>query len=813
MTSKIPAPPPGFVIEEAPRDLQGPPMYRPFKSGETRPNADGSYSTEVSTTWQQPDGQWTNIPSLWMGPNGPTQFNPDDEDAITATARNYEQARGQTFPRFDSVQDAETSARSRSEQGGAGMIPPPPGFELLEMNDLGHGVPQFAPPGVEGYDPATGLVTKPAPSLSTAQAFANGAADVGTFGFGDEIAAGIGTLADMLPGGHGEGYASILDDIRSRQKAGAEQHPIANVAGMVTGGVGSGFGLARGGLSLAARAAQGGKGWFARMLGGAADGGIAAGAYGAGSGEGTAGRLRNAADNVPLGLAFGAGGEAVATGLGAVARRIFSGADNVAPGANPAANVSLAQEFGIPLSRAQATRSVPQANIENQLRSQGAMSAFDQAQKEAVGQSISDVQSRLASGAPVIPGPASAYEGVPSALRGKRDALKSASQEAYEASVNNPDVLVSGDAVRSIPDFIRGKLSADDILIDPMYHQGAARAMSFVDDYIGRMPAVGGDVKGVQAQLRWIENLRAGLRKNFPPIGQDAPALKAISGAIDDWTDDVFDKGLVSASDDVLSELKTARSKWSEYMSMADPKPRKGGRLNPQYEAQAKVRNIMDKDFSPEEIGQYLWGSSVASPKNASFMTAQELRRTLGPDSPEWNGIRQSFWLRATRAGDEALNPTQITKNLDGLLNGNGKGVAMILFSPAERDLMWKYASVMRHLSPAREGINGSNTANRLMPALQKYGTAIVGALAGGGGMWSGLGPLEALGVGAVSTGLLRGVNSVAQASRASTATRLPVPVNPSGLGGATLRGGSVPLVLGQEKRQPLQITVGRPQR
>jgi hypothetical protein len=739
MSSKIPAPPPGFVIEESPRNLQGPPMYRPFNS----------------------------------------------------------------------LQNAESSAQTRSEEGGAGITPPPPGFEL-EMSDLGHGAPQFVPPGVEGYDPVTGLVTKPAPNVSAAQAFANGAADVGTFGFGDELAAGIGTLGDMLPGGRGEGYAGILDDIRSRQKAGVEQHPIANVAGMVTGGVGSGFGLARGGLSLAARAAQGGKGWFVRMLGGAADGSLAAGAYGAGSGTDARDRIESAAYNAPFGFAFGAGGEAVATGLGAAARRIFSGADDVVPGVNPAATVALAEEFGIPLSRAQATRSVPQANIENQLRSQGAMSAFDQAQKEAVGQSISDLQSRLASGAPVIPGQASAYEGIPGALRGKRDALKSASQDAYEASVNNPDVLVSGEAVRSIPEFIRGKLSADDILIDPMYHQGAARAMSFVDDYIGRMPALGGDVKGVQAQLRWIENLRAGLRKNFPPIGQDAPALKAISGAIDDWTDDVFDKGLVSASDDVLSELKTARSKWSEYMSMADPKPKKGGRLNPHYEAQAKVRNIMDKDFSPEEIGQYLWGSSVASPKNASFMTAQELRRTLGPDSPEWNGIRQSFWLRATRAGDEALNPTQIAKNLDGLLGGNGKGVASVLFNETERDLMSKYAGIMRNLSPAREGINGSNTANRLMPSLQKYGTAIVGALAGGGGMWGGLGPLEALGVGAVSTGLLRGVNSVAQASRASTATRLPVPVNPSGVGGATLRGGSVPLILGQEKRQPLQITVGR---
>ena len=36
----------------------------------------------------------------------------------------------------------------------------------------------------------------------------------------------------------------------------------------------------------------------------------------------------------------------------------------------------------------------------------------------------------------------------------------------------------------------------------------------------------------MQAQLRWIENLRASLGKNFPPMGQDAPALRAIKSAL-----------------------------------------------------------------------------------------------------------------------------------------------------------------------------------------------------------------------------------------------------------------------------------------
>jgi hypothetical protein len=695
--------------------------------------------------------------------------------------------------------------------------PPPPGF-VIEGAAPSH--PEFDGSHIPGYDPQTGLVNRPSPSRNSLSGkidtVVRGAADVATFGMADELAAaGDAALNPIFGTGNDGGsfterYNANLPEQRATDQADEQERFGYRLGGQVGGGVGGGVALAQRGFSLAANAAKSGKGWFARMLGGAADGGLMAGAYGAGSGEGARDRYERSVEAAPLGMALGGVGETLATAGGAAFRRAFQGAGEAAPGVNPAANVADADQFGIPLSRAQATRSVPQSNIENQLRSQGSMSAFDQAQREALGSSVGSVQSRIAGNAPIIPRQSAAYESVPTALRGKRDRLKAASQDAYEASVNNPDVLVSGDAVAAIPGFIRGSLEESQILIDPMYHQGASRAMSFIDDYIGRMPKPGGDIRDVQAQLRWVENLRAGLRKNFPPIGQDAPALKAISSAIDDWTDEVFERGLVSADDDVLEQLKTARAKWSEYLSMADPKSKRGGKINPQYEAQRAIRNIMDKDLSPEEIGQYLWGSSVSSPKNTSFMTAQELRRTLGADSPEWNGIRQSFWLRATRAGDEALNPTQIAKNLEGLLNGQGNGVAQTLFSEGERDLMRKYASVMRNLSPAREGFNNSNTANRLMPALARYGTAIVGALAGGGGMMSGLGPLEAIGTAALATGALRGTGAAAQASRAATATRAPIPVNPSGAGGATLRGGSVPLVVGQERRKPLEITVGR---
>lgn len=95
-------------------------QLRPFRPGETRPNADGSYSTEITTTWQLPSGEWVNVPSLWMGPNGPQQFKPEDEQGILGAMQSFEAQNGPTFQRYRSVQEAEQAAKQRSSAGGAG---------------------------------------------------------------------------------------------------------------------------------------------------------------------------------------------------------------------------------------------------------------------------------------------------------------------------------------------------------------------------------------------------------------------------------------------------------------------------------------------------------------------------------------------------------------------------------------------------------------------------------------------------------------------------------------------------------------------
>src|SRR5690606_36456774 len=110
-------------------------------------------------------------------------------------------------------------------------------------------------------------------------------------------------------------------------------------------------------------------------------------------------------------------------------------------------------------------------------------------------------------------------------------------------------------------------------------------------------------------------------------------------------------------------------------------------------------------------------------------------------------------------------------------------------------------------LSLPKAGLNNSNTANRLMPVLQRYATNIIGLLGSGAGFLGGLGPMESLGTGTAAALGSRGLQAAAQASRVHTATNVPVPPVPRGYGSAVLRSAPMPTLY--DRRQPLEITVG----
>lgn len=175
------------------------------------------------------------------------------------------------------------------------------------------GVPEYVPPGVEGYDPQTGEVTRqPQGRLSSA---AYGAADAATFGFGDELASYLGSAIT------GDPRDQVLSEIRSQQKQAQADNPGSYLAGQLGGGLAQG--VATGGAGFGTSAARAGGGLGKVAFGSAIDGALYGGAYGAGSAvEGE--RLSGAGMGAGTGFLVGGAMPVVAAGVSKAARKAIS---------------------------------------------------------------------------------------------------------------------------------------------------------------------------------------------------------------------------------------------------------------------------------------------------------------------------------------------------------------------------------------------------------------------------------------------------------------------------------------------------------
>jgi hypothetical protein len=172
---------------------------------------------------------------------------------------------------------------------------------------------------------AIGQIAKPAAPdqrdsfMAKADAVVRGLADVATAGFADEIAAGLGT---------GFGYLGDYDAELARQRgvdrSDADNRGGYRIAGQIAGGVAGGAALAKGGLSLAANAANAGQGLGRIAAGSAADGLILGGVSGFGSGEGLEDRVKGSLVGGLVGAGIGSATPLAVAGAANVLKPVVS---------------------------------------------------------------------------------------------------------------------------------------------------------------------------------------------------------------------------------------------------------------------------------------------------------------------------------------------------------------------------------------------------------------------------------------------------------------------------------------------------------
>lgn len=249
----------------------------------------------------------------------------------------------------------------------------------------GHNVPEYVPPGVENYNPETGMVER---QYGKAGSAAMGAADATTFNFGDEIASTLAAGIEALPGRSGKSRSQILAEMRGNQAVAQAQNPGSYLAGQVGGGLAQG--LATGGAGFGANAARSGAGLGRVALGGALDGTIYGGLQGAGAGEDLASRAKGAGWGVVTGGIAGAAAPYVVAGGAKVIQKAVS------PFSTSAERTAAAQFLGregVPLTAGQKTGSKALRYAESEIGGDAAADIM-----ENQGRAFTDAAMRKAGG-------------------------------------------------------------------------------------------------------------------------------------------------------------------------------------------------------------------------------------------------------------------------------------------------------------------------------------------------------------------------------------------------------------------------------
>lgn len=201
----------------------------------------------------------------------------------------------------------EYATQPFSELRDAGQIEQTPGDEDLWA------------PSVPPREPQSGTPTLPMVGdiQNNMRAFSDAVTQGATFGFADEIAAGAASPIRALITGSDipTAFGDQLNEIRGIESDTAAEAPIASTVGNIAGAVGTGVGLARGGVSLM----NGAQPTMTSMgLRGAAEGALYGGLHGFGAGE----TMDDRVDGAVSGALWGGGvGGALGAGAGYLANR------------------------------------------------------------------------------------------------------------------------------------------------------------------------------------------------------------------------------------------------------------------------------------------------------------------------------------------------------------------------------------------------------------------------------------------------------------------------------------------------------------
>ena len=364
-----------------------------------------------------------------------------------------------------------------------------------------------------------------------------------------------------------------------------------------------------------------------------------------------------------------------------------------------AARRARAAEFGIPLTRGDATGDVMQQGWENMASKGGygegaanLMTGFRTRQSDAVLGAQKGVQQSLGGqGINPLEGTGTVQAALLDASRGRRRAIRGAYDDAGKKKAG-----VLSEGVRDLAKQVGTNFRQN---FNPAT---APKAASLADQLSGFERVFPGRVRSIN--VKTLEQYRqqvSALTRSSDPI--ERAAAGNILRSYDDFMADTLDKTLVSGDDAALEAFSKART------------------LRRQFAKEFEGDVILDKLISeadgtlllePSEATRYLFGAGKLGGKTGATKALRRIKGILGEDSVEWQGLKEEAFLRLFPGDKAAIG--KFPGAFDKVLKDSPE-LMRELFTGDEVLKLRRFRDVIANVTQKAPGaVNYSNTAATL---------------------------------------------------------------------------------------------------
>jgi len=379
--------------------------------------------------------------------------------------------------------------------------------------------------------------------------------------------------------------------------------------------------------------------------------------------------------------------------------------------ATGAARTAEADVFGIPLTRGQATGDVRQIALEEAMRQGGRggfaqkrMSAFDIAQQEKIKQGINEkLGQSFAPRVGLFSEQQGAGDGLYEMIRSKAGSMKKEASDVYD-KIDPQNVRVRSETLGNIENRVYNGLQQADVIVSPTLTPKTT-------EIITQLRAIAPETEGAkltEVTLKQIEKKRREISNIArDAIGTDATAARRVINEFDDWLDDAINTGLAKGDPADLETLKRARSLYRNYAQTF----KTGKQSAADADAQNAIVKIVQKDLTPTDTMNVIFGSSKLGDNQTAARIASKLKGIFGEGSEEFEKIRAAAFSRLFQESTgEIKQASKIVREIDELTMGKGSAVAKELFTKDQiKQLRDFRSSVARTVVPA-EARNPSKT-------------------------------------------------------------------------------------------------------